>query len=63
MERALVIAVIVMLVVVGSVFIGLVYGWASVFTGLLCLLPGAGVFLMLWLFMSGLEYLMKDREE
>jgi len=59
-ERHLVIAIIVMFVLVGSLVIGLVYGWPAVFTGLLCLLPGAGVFLLLWIVLAVIERLSRD---
>jgi len=59
-ERRLAIAVILALVLIGSVVIGLVYGWPAVFTGLLCLLPGAGVFLLLWIVLSVIERLSRD---
>ncbi len=59
-ERRLVIAVILALALIGSVVIGLVYGWPAVFTGLLCLLPGAGVFLLLWIVLSVVERLSRD---
>ncbi|MBN1250375.1 MAG: hypothetical protein JXC32_22110 [Anaerolineae bacterium] len=54
-ERVLVIAVIVALLVVGSTAIGLVYGWQAVFTGLICLLPGAAGLLLLWLLLRLVE--------
>ena len=60
-ERNLVIAVVAMLVLGGSMTIGLVYGWRTAFTGLVCLLPGAMVIVLLWLILKGLEYLMRDR--
>ncbi len=59
-ERQLVIAIVVVFVIVGSVVIGLVYGWTSIFTALLCLLPGAGVFILLWAILTGIERLNKD---
>ncbi len=59
-ERHLVIAVVLWLVIVGSVVIGLIYGWPAVFTGLMCLLPGAGVFLLVWVFLAGLEHIGRD---
>lgn len=59
-ERRLVIAIVFMLILVGSIVIGLVYGWPAVFTGLLCLLPGAGVFLLLWIVLSVIERLSRD---
>jgi len=59
-ERRLAVAIVLMLVLIGSVVIGLVYGWPAVFTGLLCLLPGAGVFLLLWIVLSAVERLSRD---
>lgn len=59
-ERRLVVAIIFMLVLGGSVVIGLVYGWPAVFTGLLCLLPGAGIFLLLWIVLTIFEYLSQE---
>jgi protein-S-isoprenylcysteine O-methyltransferase Ste14 len=59
-ERRLVVAIIFALVLIGSVVIGLVYGWPSVFTGLLCLLPGAGIFLLLWIVLTIIERLSRD---
>ncbi len=59
-ERRLVVAIVLMLVLVGSVIIGLVYGWTSVFTGLLCLLPGAGTFILLWALLTGIERITRD---
>lgn len=58
-ERALVIAVVLLLIIGGSVTIGLVYGWTSVFTGALCLIPGAAIFAVLWLLLVGLERFVK----
>jgi len=51
-ERHLLVAVLVMLVVVGSALIGLIYGWRSTFTALLCLLPGALLIVVLWLLLK-----------
>jgi hypothetical protein len=62
-ERTMVIAIVVMFVVVGSVAIGLTYGWRSVLTGLACLVPGAVVFILLWLFWAGVERLTKDDDD
>ncbi len=63
MERNLVIAIIVLLVGVGSLIIGLIYGGPAIFTAWLCLLPGAGVFLVLWLLLNGLEYITRERDD
>ncbi len=62
MERTLVIAVVIALVGVGSLVIGIVYGKTAILTGLLCLLPGAGIFVALWLLLSGLEWLTRDKD-
>lgn len=59
-DRRLLVAVLVMLVVVGSVLIGLIYGWRSIFSALLCLLPGAVIIVLLWLFLYGIERLTAD---
>jgi fatty acid desaturase len=60
-DRRLLVAVIVALVVVGGVAIGAIYGWQSIFTALICLIPGAGVIVLLFLFWGGIErWLRKD---
>ena len=61
-ERALVIGVVVVLLVVGGILIGLIYGWQSIFTALLCLIPGAALFVLLWLLLRFLERLSKGDE-
>lgn len=61
-ERHLLVAVVIILVVVGGAMIGLIYGWRSIFTALLCLLPGALLIVLLWLFLSGIECLTTDRD-
>ena len=53
-------AVVVALVVVGSVLVGLVYDWGAALTALACLLPGAVTIVVLWLLLVGIERLMKD---
>ena len=55
LERRLVVAVVIALLVVGSVVIGLVYGWQSILTGLICLVPGAAILGLLWLLLNWLE--------
>jgi hypothetical protein len=47
--------IVLFLVVVGTVAIGLIYGWGAALTGLLCLLPGALVLVLLWLFFVGID--------
>ncbi|MBN1876776.1 MAG: hypothetical protein JXA33_21305 [Anaerolineae bacterium] len=54
-ERNMVIGVVALFLVVGTVIIGLVYDWAAVFTALICLVPGVGAFVLIWLFLNGLE--------
>lgn len=61
-ERALLIGAVVLFLVVGSVLIGLIYGWPSLFTGLLCLLPGVGALILLWLLLRFLEWLVERGE-
>ena len=61
-ERNLVIAVVVAFLIVGSAIIGLVYGWVSLITGLLFLLPGVAIFVILWLLLKGLERLVRDKD-
>ncbi len=58
-ETTLAIAVALMLLVGGSVTVGLVYGWPAAASALLCLLPGAFTFLLLWLVLLCLECLSK----
>ena len=59
-ERHLLVGVLALLVVVGGVMIGLIYGWRSIFTALLCLVPGAVLIVLLWLLLGGVERLMRD---
>jgi fatty acid desaturase len=61
-ERALVVGVVVVFLVVGGVLIGLIYGWSALFTGLLCLLPGVLLFLTIWLLLRVLEWLSERGE-
>jgi len=59
-ERRSLLAVVLALVVVGSVLVGLVYDWGAALTALACLLPGAIILVVLWLLLVGIERLMKD---
>ena len=60
-ERRDVALVMLLLLVVGSVIIGLVYGWGSIPSALLCLVPGAILVLLLFLFWKGIDaWLHKD---
>ncbi len=54
-ERVLLGVVVFFLVIGGTVAIGLIYGWSAALTGLLCLLPGAVVLVLLWLFLVGID--------
>ena len=44
------------LVIVGGVAIGLVYGWSTAATGVICLVAGAAVFGSLWLILLLVEW-------
>ncbi|MFP4344975.1 MAG: hypothetical protein ACLFU8_09800 [Anaerolineales bacterium] len=59
-ERRALLAVILALVVVGSVLVGLFYDWGAALTALACLLPGAITIVVLWLLLVGIERLLKD---
>lgn len=49
MNRRLLWLVMFVLVVIGSVLIGAIYGWQAGALAVLCLLAGAGVIALLWL--------------
>lgn len=54
-ERALFMAVIALLLLVGGGLIFLIYGADAFVVGLACLLMGVGLLALLWLIVSGLE--------
>ena len=54
-DRALFLAVIAVLLVVGGGLIYIIYGTGALITGLACLLFGVGILLLLWLIMSFIE--------
>lgn len=54
-DRALFLAVIAVLLVVGGGLIYIIYGPGALITGLACLLFGVGILLLLWLIMSAIE--------
>jgi len=58
-QRRLFWVVGVFLVVVGGIAIALVYGPEAVVLGLVCLLAGAGLLGLLWLFLTLIERLGK----
>jgi len=61
-ERVLVIGAVIIFLVVGGILIGLIYGWPSLISGLLCLAPGVGALVLLWLLLRFLEWLLKRSE-
>jgi hypothetical protein len=61
-ERTLVLSVAGILVIGGSVLIGLLYGWPSALSALLCLAPGGVVMVLLWLLLRFLEALSRRDE-
>lgn len=56
-DRALFLAVIAVLLVVGGGLIYIIYGTGALITGLACLLFGVGILLLLWLIMSAISVL------
>jgi len=54
-ERRYLAMVLLVLLVVGGLIIGLVYGWRSIPSALLCLVPGAILVLLLFLFWRGID--------
>ena len=61
LERRLLVAVVVSLVVVGSLLIGVIFGWPAALTSLACLVPGALVVVTLWLLLKAIEHLVAER--
>jgi hypothetical protein len=54
-DRALFLAVIAVLLLVGGGLIWLIYGGGAFITGLACLMFGVGLLALLWLIMTGIE--------
>ena len=54
-DRRLIVTIVLFLVIVGGVTIGLVYGWGTALTSVLCLAVGAGLLGLLWLIMTLVE--------
>jgi hypothetical protein len=54
-DRRLAFVIMAFLVVVGGLAIGVVYGWTTAGTGVICLVIGAGVFGLLWLILVLIE--------
>ncbi len=59
-ERHTLWAVVFILVVVGALSIGLVYGWSDALTALLCLIPGAVTIALLWGLLTLVEKLTRE---
>ncbi|NOX61484.1 MAG: hypothetical protein GXP42_06000 [Chloroflexi bacterium] len=59
-DRQLLGLVVGALLLVGGGLIYLIYGRWALMTGLLCLLPGVGIILFLWGFLSLVERWVKD---
>lgn len=62
-ERNMVVAVVISFLIVGTLIIGLTYGWVSLITGFFILLPGAVAFILLWLLLKGLERASKEKDK
>jgi hypothetical protein len=60
-ERRYLALVVGMLIVGGSVVIGLVYGWVAVFTAVPCLLGGALLLLLVYFLLNRLEKWVAER--
>jgi fatty acid desaturase len=54
-DRRLILIIILFLVAVGGVVIGLVYGWGTALTSVLCLAIGAAILGLLWLILVLVE--------
>jgi len=54
-DRRLILIIILFLVAVGGVVIGLVYGWGTALTSVLCLAIGAAILGLLWLILLLVE--------
>jgi uncharacterized integral membrane protein len=62
-DRKLVLVIMAFLVVVGGLAIGVVYGWGTAGTGVICLVVGAAVFGSLWLILSLIERWLAHEKE
>ena len=60
-DRKYLVLVVITLVVVGGLLIALIFGVESLLTALPCLLAGAGLILIPWLVLEGLQR-WRDRE-
>jgi hypothetical protein len=59
-ERRLFMAVLAVLLLVGSGLIFLLYGGAGAIAGFICLLAGAGTLCLLWLLLTLIEHWVRD---
>ena len=62
-DRRLVLVIMAFLVVVGGLAIGVVYGWTTAGTGVICLVAGAAAFGSLWFILSLIERWLGREEE
>ena len=61
-DRKYLLMAVFTLVVMGGGLIGLIYGWVGLLTALPFLLLGAGLIVLPWLVLVGLEKLVERRE-
>ncbi len=59
-ERRMFLAVLAMLLLVGSGLLFLLYGGESAVAGIICLVAGAGVLCFLWLLLTLIERWVRD---
>jgi hypothetical protein len=62
-DRWLVLVIILFLIIVGGIAIGVVYGWTTAGTGVVCLVVGAAVFGSLWLILTLIERWLGHEKE
>ncbi len=56
-ERRLLLTAVIVFLIIATILIGVIYGWAALLSGLLCLLPGMAALAALWLLLQILERL------
>ncbi len=57
-ERNLIFGMVLVFLVGGGVLIGLIYGWSSLITALICLVPGVVMVVAIWLILRLSDYLI-----
>lgn len=60
-ERRLLLGIVLLLLLVGGGLIGWLYGPPAIVSALLCLVPGAGVLLLLWLIFYLIERFTQEK--